>query len=92
MPYIYNVYLILYLGEHRVRSRHVSTAGEVQEGAGPCEDQQSKVETKNDIQAIHEDELFSSVLVFGLVLCSLIFAHNLSFGSVGLFVVSGKAN
>ena len=43
----YTFYLILYIGEHRVGSRHISTAGEVQEGAGPCEDQQSKVEKQN---------------------------------------------
>ena len=30
--------------EHRAGSGHVSTTGEVQEGAGPCEDQQSQVE------------------------------------------------
>ena len=30
--------------EHRAGSGHVSTVGEVQKGAGPCEDQQSQVE------------------------------------------------
>ena len=59
---------------------------------GHVKTSKARLRHKNDIQAIHEYELFSCVLVFGLVLCSFIFAHNLSFGSVGLFFAIGKAN
>ena len=73
------------IGEHRVGSRHISTAGEVQEGAGPCEDQQSKVEKQN--------KKFKHLL-FPVWSCSLFFniSHNVSFGTLRLFLSIGKTN
>ena len=61
--------------EHRAGSGHVQAIGEVQKGAGPCEDQQSQVEEMKFKKSIKKNSLFIIIwyLVLVLVFHILIF-------------------
>ena len=68
--------------EHRAGSGHIQAIGEVQKGAGPCQDQQSQVEQ------LRWSLKWTIFTLFGVALFLFFhFIHNSSFGTNCLFCV-----